>query len=493
MREIEQALVERRVELAVHSFKDLPTKSPAELTIAAVPARVDPADLLLVRRAALAGGAGDWLPLTRNARVGTASARRRVWLTHFRPDLVIEPLRGNVPTRVRRLTEGGFDAIVLAAAGVERLQAEQRLGNDLAEFVVLRLDPLRFVPAPAQGALAVQCRRDDARVLEALARIDHAPSRAAVTAERDALARAEGGCDVAFGAYCVASGGAARAHGDARTSGRGALDARPRCGSGGARRRGLGQARRGWWCGAMKRLTGKRILITRSVDDCAEWAEQLARHEATPIALPCIETEIIDTPELRAQLAAAVPQSDWLVFTSQRGVEAFATLHPAPIGNARLAAVGPITGEAARKHLGRVDLVGRGGTAAKLAATLLTNRVLEGNPRLLLALAENADDRLERALQKAARCTRLDLYRTIPAPAPAAKRAMSTLGADNVLLASPSAVTGFVNQVDIDIPVSIFTIGPSTSAAARAQGLAVTAEAASPSLKGILEAMQWQN
>src|SRR6185503_7988284 len=149
VREIEQALVERRVELAVHSFKDLPTKSPAELVVAAVPARVDPADLLLVRRGALAGDAGDWLPLKRGARVGTASARRRVWLTHFRQDLAIVPLRGNVPTRVRKLEQGGLDAIVLAAAGVERLQAEQRLGSALDGIVVLRLDPSRFVPAPA--------------------------------------------------------------------------------------------------------------------------------------------------------------------------------------------------------------------------------------------------------------------------------------------------------------------------------------------------------
>jgi uroporphyrinogen III methyltransferase/synthase len=239
----------------------------------------------------------------------------------------------------------------------------------------------------------------------------------------------------------------------------------------------------------VKHLTGKRILVTRSVDDCAEWAAQLTQYRATPVTLPCIETEIIDSPDLRRRLAAAVPQADWLVFTSRRGVEAFATLHPAPIGDARVAAVGPITGEAARTVLGRIDLVGRGGTAELLALTLLTNRALEGNPRLLLALAENADDRLERALHNAARCTRLDLYRTIPTPPTAAKRAMSTLGADNVLLASPSAVTGFVNQVDFDIPVKIFTIGPSTSAAARAQGLAVTAEATSPSLPGILEAM----
>ena len=204
VREIEQALVERRIELAVHSFKDLPTQSPAELVIAAVPARIDPADLLLVRRMALTGD--DWLPLARGARVGTASARRRVWLTHFRPDLKVEPLRGNVPTRVRKLEQGGFDAIVLAAAGVERLRAEARLGSSLDGIEVRRLDPTRFVPAPAQGALAVQCRRDDTAVLAALKLIDHAPSHAAVLAERDALARAEGGCDVAFGAYCVAIG-----------------------------------------------------------------------------------------------------------------------------------------------------------------------------------------------------------------------------------------------------------------------------------------------
>jgi hydroxymethylbilane synthase len=201
VREIETALVERRIELAVHSFKDLPTSSPDELVIGAVPARIDPADLLLVRTEALAGGALDWLPLAPGARVGTASARRRVWLAHFRPDLKIEPLRGNVPTRIRRLREQALDAIVLAAAGVERLRESPSLDGALDGITVLRLDPQRFVPAPAQGALAVQCRRDDARVLAVLAALDHAPSHAAVDAERDALRRAEGGCDIAFGAY----------------------------------------------------------------------------------------------------------------------------------------------------------------------------------------------------------------------------------------------------------------------------------------------------
>jgi len=209
VREIEQALVARRIELAVHSFKDLPTQSPDELVIGAVPKRVDPADLLLVRGGAIAGAATDWLPLAPGARVGTSSARRRVWLAHFRPDLTILPLRGNVPTRIRRLRAGDFDAVLLAAAGVERLRGGAALDGALDGVTVLRLDPQRFVPAPAQGALAVQCRRDDARVREALAALDHAPSRAGVEAERDALGRAEGGCDVAFGAFFQ------HAHGDA--------------------------------------------------------------------------------------------------------------------------------------------------------------------------------------------------------------------------------------------------------------------------------------
>lgn len=209
VREIEKALLDGEVDIAVHSLKDLPTKSPEHLTIAAIPKRFDAADVLLINNsAALEAAENGWLPIRRGASVGTASARRRAWLRHFRGDLVVEPLRGNVPTRIRRLAEQRFDAIVLAAAGIERLQRAGRLPDDLlADVTTVRLDPHRFVPAPAQGALAVQCRRDDEAVHALLTTIDDAPSRAAVIAERDALLAAEGGCDVAFGAYCGAHDG----------------------------------------------------------------------------------------------------------------------------------------------------------------------------------------------------------------------------------------------------------------------------------------------
>lgn len=240
-------------------------------------------------------------------------------------------------------------------------------------------------------------------------------------------------------------------------------------------------------------LEGRRVLLTRSEEDCAEWAERLLAHGAHAVALPCIHAETLDSPALRATLAAAAAAADWIAFTSRRGVEAFVALGAHAHARAKIAVVGAGTALAAENALGRVDLVGRGGTAAALAATLVADGALAARPHVLLALAENAGDVLERELTRAgARCTRLDLYRTVPAPAGATKRAMSTLGADNVLLASPSAVAGFVHQVELDVPVRIYTIGPSTTAAARAHGLAVTAEAREPSLEGILEAMQWQ-
>jgi len=183
------------------------------------------------------------------------------------------------------------------------------------------------------------------------------------------------------------------------------------------------------------------------------------------------------------------------VFTSRRGVDAFFVLTAAmPHEQCRIAVVGAATAEAAKAALGRVDLVGAGGTAASLAAMLVDLGDLEHHPSVLLALAENAGDTLERALHDAgARCTRIDVYRTVPAPPAEPRRSLAALRVDNVVLASPSAVTGFVHQVDVDTAVSVYTIGPSTTAAARRAGLAVTAEAREPSFEGIMEAMQWRN
>jgi hydroxymethylbilane synthase len=194
LKEIEEAMLAGDVDLAVHSLKDVPTALPAGLRLCAVLERADPRDALL----SAAGLALHRLPA--GARVGTTSLRRRAQVAALRPDLVVQDLRGNVDTRIRKLHEGACDAIVLAVAGLERL------GRRGEATEVLAADA--FLPAPGQGAIALECRQDDAPLAAAVAPLDHAPSARAVAAERALLAGLQGGCNVPLGAYAVEEDGA---------------------------------------------------------------------------------------------------------------------------------------------------------------------------------------------------------------------------------------------------------------------------------------------
>ncbi len=187
LKELEQALLAGRADLAVHSMKDVPVEMDPRLTLAAVLERADPADVLLCPH----HPALEALPA--GARVGTSSARRRVQIQAARPDLDILDLRGNVDTRLKRLDQGDFDAIVLAAAGLKRL--------GFGERITQRLAPPAWLPAPAQGAIAIQCRADDRATGERLAVFDHRPTRGAVELERRLAAALGADCHTAFGAF----------------------------------------------------------------------------------------------------------------------------------------------------------------------------------------------------------------------------------------------------------------------------------------------------
>lgn len=188
VKEVEIAVLEGRADLAVHSAKDLPSTTTPGLVLAAVPERGDPRD-------ALAGRALDALPP--GGRVGTGSVRRRAQLAALRPDLTFGPLRGNIGTRLARTTT--FDAVVVAAAALDRLRLEDRVAE--------RLDPEDVVPQVGQGALAVECRLDDEATRELLARVDRPEVRDAVVAERAFLGELGGGCDLPCGALGRAGGG----------------------------------------------------------------------------------------------------------------------------------------------------------------------------------------------------------------------------------------------------------------------------------------------
>jgi hydroxymethylbilane synthase len=192
-KEIEQALLDEQVDVAVHSLKDLATELPRGLVIGAVMEREDPRDVLLSH------GGTPLEDLAPGARIGTSSLRRRALLRRWRPDLELVDLRGNVPTRIHKLSEGRFDAIVLAAAGVKRLDFESRITAYL---------PLeRVLPAAAQGAVALQVREDDEYVLSWVSQLDDADTRQATAAERALLGRLEGGCQVPVGALATVTNG----------------------------------------------------------------------------------------------------------------------------------------------------------------------------------------------------------------------------------------------------------------------------------------------
>jgi hydroxymethylbilane synthase len=187
-KEIEEALAASRIDLAVHSLKDLPTELPPGFALAATPVRADPRDVFVsVKHASLA-------ELPRRARVGTSSQRRRAQLKALRSDIVAVEFRGNVDTRLRKLSEGQVDAILLAAAGLDRLGK--------TDWVRERLDPQDFCPAAGQGSLAIEIRSGDVETLAAVTFLDHADTRFAVTAERAALAALGGGCQVPIGIHC---------------------------------------------------------------------------------------------------------------------------------------------------------------------------------------------------------------------------------------------------------------------------------------------------
>ena len=183
-KEIEEALLDGRVDIAVHSLKDMPTMLPAGLQISATPERQDVRDVLIGKKLA---------ELPAGARVGTGSLRRVAQLRALRPDLKVESIRGNVDTRLRKLDEGQYDAIMLAAAGLKRLG----LAHRISEF--LPLDAM--CPAVGQGALAIETRADGGPGMLAAQRLNDSATHAAITAERAVLARLGGGCEVPIGAY----------------------------------------------------------------------------------------------------------------------------------------------------------------------------------------------------------------------------------------------------------------------------------------------------
>lgn len=194
-KEIEEALLNNEVDLAVHSHKDLETTNPEGLMIGAVSYRENPADILLIHAAAF--DPTKPYSIKENAVIGTSAARRKSQLKRILPNATIQDLRGNVPTRVQKLRDGNYEAIILAAAGIERLKL------DLTGLHTHLFDVNDFIPAPAQGVLGLQIRENDQDIFEALKKINHPNVAESISVERTVMRLLDGGCQLPLGAFCT--------------------------------------------------------------------------------------------------------------------------------------------------------------------------------------------------------------------------------------------------------------------------------------------------
>ncbi|MFN2106745.1 MAG: hydroxymethylbilane synthase [Candidatus Promineifilaceae bacterium] len=488
---LESALRSGEIDIAVHSLKDLPVADPPGLTVGAVLSRADVRDILISR-------AGfDLQTLPPGAVVGTSSLRRQAQLLAARPDLEVRSIRGNVETRIRKVMEGQYDAAVLASAGV------QRLGLNDHEGRLLSLNEM--LPAPGQGALAVQCRAADEDSLALLAAINDEAVRSAVTAERSFLYALGGGCAVPVAAYAQATDEGWQLQGlVADPAGRPLV----RVSDCGRDPLALGQELAGQaaLAGAnaildrLKPLRGRRIVITRSAEQAGPFAERLALLGAEPVLFPVIDFAPSDPQLLQAYLAQLDAYS-WIVFTSANAVRFFFEIYDAledapPLP--KIAAVGQITGDLLQVRSLSPDFVPDVYTGEALAAGLgdlsgqrvLLPRARAGRPQIVEGLRENGalvDD--------------VPLYETVTAVPSARALAEIKHGVDTVTFTSPSSVRNFrtlLTNTGIDADALLaealtVCIGPSTAAQIEEFGLTADLVPAVYTVDGMIEAMLVNN
>lgn len=489
-KELEEALFHNEADLAVHSLKDLPVDLPGGLALAATPDREDPADILIIRREVVDRRFP--LPVAPGATIGTSSTRRRAQWAARRPDTRIEELRGNITTRVDKLHSGLYDAILLARAGISRLNL------DLSEFVVIRLDPCIFVPAPGQGALGLESRADDNATRRALAFLNNAEVRAAVDTERSVLNALGGGCSEPVGVYARRHSRCAVVTAAVGPSTPGEAPMR--------RAHAVGHS----YEAAAERvvemlkhdnsiipwsLRGRTIVITQQRGRGELLARELEERGARVWMAPLIET-VACADDTALSAIANAQEFHYILFTSRTAAEHFINIAGAGLvrqlrsGTVIFGAVGRGTAEPLEATGIPVALVSKGDGAAALAELVVAHASTRGGGRLraLFPCAVEPRAELIQILESAGiDVTRAPIYQTTGASAESLK-AMHGIHADFTIFFSPSGVRTFKSVRPFGSSIAV-AIGPTTLAAIRASGLGKSRLARSPEPQAVLEVL----
>ncbi|CAN5307327.1 hypothetical protein BH09BAC5_BH09BAC5_18890 [soil metagenome] len=428
-KEIEDALLNNEADLAVHSHKDLPTVSPDGLVIAAVSYRENPKEYILIRKESV--DLKKKFRFKQNAIVGTSSGRRKAQLLAFRPDIELKDLRGNVPTRINKLREGQYDAIMLAAAGVERLNI------DLEGLHVEELDAHEFIPSPAQGVLALQTRENDNALIAALQKLHHPDVQECIAVERKILNLFEGGCHMPLGAYCESD-----EEGNFK----------------------VWTAMAAEWNSPLKvlftetrkpetiaekiveklrNIKAGSVYITRDLRDDDFFFNVLKQNGCEVFGRALIEIKRIPLK--------LIPDTDWVFFSSKHAVRHFLGQTKLKPGM-KFAAVGKATSDELRKFNLRADFIG-GGNDTRITAKQFG--AVAGRSRVLFPQAKGS---LKTVQQQLSTATVIDLvvYETIQRPADDLPEA------DVLVFTSPSNLEAFLEKKKILPHQKIVAMGHAT-------------------------------
>ncbi len=437
-KELEEELLNKTIDIAVHSHKDLPTNSPDGLIVAGVSKREDPSELLLIRPESV--DEKQKFNLKKNAVVGTSSSRRKSQLLAFRPDVEIKDLRGNVPTRIKKLAEGHYDAIMLAAAGVERLEL------DLEDFHVEKLNPELFVPAPAQGVLAWQTREDDTELLNIIDEINDLDVLIKINIERQILNMFDGGCQLPLGVYCdTEADDEDRFKFMVWVSMAEVWNKQPKqlyfetLDTDGFTDQIVEH---------IKAIRPKKIFVTKTFNP-----DDYLSNALTRLGFNIEGKSLIEFKQIR--IKEQLPKTEWIFFSSKHAVRYFFNQKP-PLENVKFGCIGSSTSAELRAFGKRADFIGQS-TDIKLVGKQFSSKV--GNAKVLFPIARGSMQSIQWQMVKRDNVINLEVYATL-------KHSIEVSSDFEILIfTSPSNVEAYFEKNTIHPHQKVIAMGESTGKA----------------------------
>lgn len=442
-KEIEEALLNKEIDLAVHSYKDLPTTPVKGLAVGAVSYREDPSELLLINKDAV--DLKKKLFIKRDAVLGTSATRRKVQVQALRPDLSIQELRGNVPTRIQKLKDKKYDAIFVASAAIERL------GIDTSEFHAEKLSPHEFVPAPAQGVLALQIREGDKEMHEVVQKINHPEVEEVVSLERKIFNLFQGGCNLPLGVYCVKDSDendnavykawAAYAETDKDIPRYYYFETR------------MPESWPQKVADKIKAKNSASVFITRDVREDDFFSRTLTAAGYKVSGRAFIEFKPIPFGKPRV--------TDWIFFSSKHAVKYFFEQKP-DIGKAKIGVIGKSTAAAVRTYGQRAEFIGYS-TDTRMTGKQFASLVKSAT--VLFPQAKESMRSVQQQFINKSQVIDLPVYETINKPVEGIP------DADIMLFTSPSNVEAFLEKKHIKKEQKIIAMGDATANTLKKAGI----------------------